>query len=316
MIHYYLIDSQAGLKKTTAANYNWLLLEDATAEERKDVITRYHLPDDIFIGGDYAEEVSRLENLHETKLKNAYSLALTNLSADRQARIEDRLEPLIFIIADDLLITYTCTHSNFIQHLLAQKQQTFRCYEEIVAQAILMSYTHYIAELKALKQTIDHLDQAARDTAENDELFMLADTERKIVYLDHTLQGQQETLASLWQHDGFREKLANEKLLYDIKLRQKHADKLIALYRDLLETIGGLFTDMMDNNLNHLMKYLDSAALIISVPSLIAGIWGMNTGGLPGKSMGLGFIAVIVLSIVLTVLMAIHLKKRVYNIWC
>lgn len=40
---------------------------------------------------------------------------------------------------------------------------------------------------------------------------------------------------------------------------------------------------MMDNNLNHIMKYLDSAALIISVPALFAGIWGMNTGGLPGK---------------------------------
>lgn len=313
MIHYYHVEAQTGLKQTNATDYNWILLEDATMAEQKSVIAQYHLPDDIFIGGDYAEEVSRLENLHETKLNHAYSLALTNLSADRQAKIEDRLEPLIFIVADDLLITYTCTNSNFIQHLLTKNQHNLHSYEEIVAQAILRSYTHYIAELKALKQTIDHLDRAARDTTENQELFMLADTERNIVYLDHTLQGQQETLSSLWQHDGFREKLANEKLLYDIKLRQKHADKLIALYRDLLETIGGLFTDMMDNNLNHLMKYLDSAALIISVPSLIAGIWGMNTGGLPGKSMGIGFIAVIVLSIVLTILMALHLKRKDFS---
>lgn len=48
---------------------------------------------------------------------------------------------------------------------------------------------------------------------------------------------------------------------------------MIEIYRDLLESIGDLFNGMMDNNLNHIMKYLDSAALIISVPALFAGIW-------------------------------------------
>ena len=47
---------------------------------------------------------------------------------------------------------------------------------------------------------------------------------------------------------------------------------------------------MMDNHLNNLMKYLDSIALIISIPALISGIWGMNVGGLPGKENELGFL--------------------------
>ncbi|WGO85257.1 MAG: Hypothetical protein LKU_00064 [Lactobacillus kefiranofaciens] len=37
------------------------------------------------------------------------------------------------------------------------------------------------------------------------------------------------------------------------------------------------------------MKYLDSAALVIAVPALISGIWGMNVGGLPGKEDKNGF---------------------------
>lgn len=68
------------------------------------------------------------------------------------------------------------------------------------------------------------------------------------------------------------EKLNDKKLLYNIKLRQVHAEELITISRDLLETVGGLFSDMMDNNLNHLMKYLDFAALIILIPALILGI--------------------------------------------
>lgn len=53
-----------------------------------------------------------------------------------------------------------------------------------------MLYTHYIEELLEIKKDIDELDVAARKTTENDALFKLADTERKIVYLDHTLADQ------------------------------------------------------------------------------------------------------------------------------
>ena len=46
---------------------------------------------------------------------------------------------------------------------------------------------------------------------------------------------------------------------------------------------------MMGSHLNHLMKYLDSAALVIAVSALISGIWGMNVGGLTGKEDKNGF---------------------------
>lgn len=144
-------------------------------------------------------------------------------------------------------------------------------------------------------------------------MHRLADTERDVVFLDHTLRGQKKILSHLWDDADFIQELDDDRLLYNIQLRQEHAEELINIYRDLLETVGGLFNDMMNNNLNHLMKYLDSAALIISIPALISGIWGMNTGGLPGKGSPLGFMIVMALAIVLTVLATIHLKRKDYT---
>lgn len=88
---------------------------------------------------------------------------------------------------------------------------------------------------------------------------------------------------------------------------------MVTIYRDLLETIGGLFSDMMDNNLNHLMKYLDSAALVVAVPSLIAGLWGINTGGLPGKENTIGTILVFGLAILVGILTAIFLSRKDFS---
>lgn len=69
----------------------------------------------------------------------------------------------------------------------------------------------------------------------------------------------------------------------------------------------------MDNNLNHLMKYLDSAALIISIPALISGIWGMNTGGLPGKESHFGFFMVVAVAVLLAIIVGIHIKRKDFS---
>ena len=88
---------------------------------------------------------------------------------------------------------------------------------------------------------------------------------------------------------------------------------MVRLYRDLLENVGGLFSDMMSNNLNHLMKFLDSAALVVSVPAMIAGIWGMNTGGLPGEKSNIGIMAVSAGAMFLAILTAIYLRNKKYS---
>lgn len=117
----------------------------------------------------------------------------------------------------------------------------------------------------------------------------------------------------LWNETDFPDRLDDENLVYNIRLRQAHAEERIVIYRDLLDTIGGLFNDMMDNHLNHLMKYLDSAALVISFPALVSGIWGMNTGGLQGKESKIGFYLVMLLAIIVSIIVFLHLKRKDFS---
>ncbi len=277
MFQYYKMEDRK-IRESSEEDYNWLVVSGTDPEEQRHLLERYQLPEDIFIGANEPEEVSRLEYLRNTKLNHPILYTLIDLSEVTQDRIENRLEPVTFIYTKDLLITYVSHQSTLIKRLIEKHEQDIQRYEDIVAYSTLMIYTHYIKGLQEMKKQIDALDEAARKTTENKELFNLADTERDMVYLDHTLRDQNHTVDRLMDRKEFLDRLDNEALVYDIKLRQKFAMKMVTIYRDLLETIGGLFSDMMDNNLNHLMKYLDSAALVVAVPSLIAGLWGINTG--------------------------------------
>lgn len=314
MFSYYFVDKK-GVVETDEENYNWLIVDGSDDKALGELNQKFHLPDDTFTGSTYPEEVSRIEYLTETNLNDPLLIALIDLEKT-DGQIEDRLKPVVHIISEGLMITCRDSKhskSNFIEDLLEKYGPHLISFEKILMYSILSIYNHFVDELKAMKKQIDQLDGAARKTTENEELFKQATLERNIVYIDHTLEDQKSTMEELWEDENFTSRLGEGNLLYDVHLRQRQAQKMIVIYRDLLESIGDLFNGMMDNNLNHLMKYLDSAALILSVPALIAGLWGMNTGGMPGKSSGWGFFFVILGAIITTILVGWHLSKKDYS---
>lgn len=166
-------------------------------------------------------------------------------------------------------------------------------------------------ELTKIKQQLDQLDHAARTTTKTKSLKEATDLTRTLVYFNHTMDDQASSIEALTDFLK-KQHSANSIFIIDLLLSQRRITKKIKVYRDLLESINGLFSAMMDNHLNNLMKYLDSIALIISIPALISGIWGMNVGGLPGKDNEFGFLWVILFGAALAIISALLLRKKNY----
>ena len=160
---------------------------------------------------------------------------------------------------------------------------------------------HINQKLNAVKRKIDYLDSVARETTKTKELKKVTDLTRELVYLKHTLDDQTESLRSFGEYLK-KNQLASSADIASLMTKQAQLTKMIHVYTDLLNSISGLFTAMMDNHLNHLMKYLNSVALI-------SGIWGMNIGGLPGRTNKNGFWIIITIAAILTIIWAIILKK-------
>ena len=164
---------------------------------------------------------------------------------------------------------------------------------------------HINQKLNAVKRKIDYLDSVARETTKTKELKKVTDLTRELVYLKHTLDDQTESLRSFGEYPK-KNQLASSADIASLMTKQAQLTKMIHVYTDLLNSISGLFTAMMDSHLNHLMKYLNSVALI-------SGIWGMNIGGLPGRTNKNGFWIIITIAAILTIIWAIILKKKKYN---
>ncbi|MEL7598330.1 MAG: CorA family divalent cation transporter, partial [Clostridiaceae bacterium] len=71
--------------------------------------------------------------------------------------------------------------------------------------------------------------------------------------------------------------------------------------------------NVISNNLNLVMKILASVTIVISIPNIYSGIFGMNVDGLPWSSSahaGYGFAIVMTLMIITTLISIVFLNKR------
>ena len=82
------------------------------------------------------------------------------------------------------------------------------------------------------------------------------------------------------------------------------------IYRDILNGTRELFSSVIDNSLNNVMKVLTSVTIILSIPTITSGLWGMNTSSLPLVDSPYGFEIICGLTALLCAIVVLILRKK------
>lgn len=284
-----------------------LIYEKATTNDLATIAANWEIDPSLFEKITSATEVSQFSSLPQRIMTNAKLLITFDFNYSTSA-IEKELLPIIAIFDQKHLILCSSGDLSELKNKIRDLTEPLT----IIIHSLLFQNQHLDQKLSQIKRKIDQLDQAARQTTKTKELTALTDVTRELVYLEHTLEDQAETITAFCAYLTNQQLVASN-LIQKLQVQQRRLTKTIHVYRDLLDSINDLFAAMMDSHLNHLMKFLDSTALIISVPALISGLWGMNVGGLPGKNNKFGFWLVIALAFFLALVSSILLKRKKYN---
>lgn len=286
-----------------------------SVDSHNNLIQKHQWPATITAGLQTPEVFPRTMRFKHGEDEIAYLIAVCNLApTDNILDSQVLLDPLI-IVSEPEQLTFLVHEESASATEIQQLYETtlFNSNEGLIACFLLKIYSNYRVKLAHIKEQLEEIEAQSTETTKNEYLIEIKNIKKEAVILEHTLDTQHQALERLFKLAEFTDNLADEAMIYNIKTAERQITKLIAIYRDLIEAISGLFTDIMSNHLNHLMKYLDSAALVISVPSLIAGLWGMNTGGLPGEHTKFGFLMMIIVSLVLALITWRILRSKKYN---
>lgn len=216
-------------------------------------------------------------------------------------RADQRIIPVVLFRFKDQIIIYSREAFTIVKEF----QMGIQSDDNLYLSFLMYMYSSFDVQLELVRLEINELERIAHKTTGSKELYALSDLKRWLVYLTEDIHNLKETMVEIDKNHGDKGTMYSQLLL-----RQKTVEKKVALYEQLIENIGGLFSDMMSNHLNHIMKFLDSAALVVAVPALVGGLWGMNTGGLPGEKSEMGFFIMTVIALLLAMLVAMYLKAK------
>jgi magnesium transporter len=103
----------------------------------------------------------------------------------------------------------------------------------------------------------------------------------------------------------------DQDLLEDVIVENKQASEMAKIYADTLSAMMDAFTSVISNNLNGVMKFLTSVTILLSIPTIIASIWGMNVD-LPFQQYAHAFTLTIVIWLVISLAFAVVFWRRRY----
>ncbi|MFW9907661.1 MAG: magnesium transporter CorA family protein [Candidatus Thorarchaeota archaeon] len=139
-----------------------------------------------------------------------------------------------------------------------------------------------------------------------DKFFQLS---RDSIYVDAALKGNMRVLRAMKRHHRFGRMILDEDRLEELEVDLQQQIELSMIYRELIENAMEIYDSIVGHNLNTVMKTLTAVSLLVSVPTLIASIYGMNVG-LPFMNEPTAFLIVLLASMVLTIPFYVYLRLR------
>lgn len=156
-----------------------------------------------------------------------------------------------------------------------------------------------------------HLNKKLREKTTNKNLLALSDLEIGLVYLVTATKQNAVLLEQIKAQSIFSSFTDKEKEeLDDALIEAKQAVEMTKLSSEVLDQLSGTYNNLLNNNLNDTMKILTIWSLLLTIPTIVTGFFGMNMP-LPFTHSEIGWIITLVISLGLSVWLILILWRRI-----
>lgn len=219
-------------------------------------------------------------------------------------------EPILIVYTKNNLITFQRRKNSILEKLIngsvpvatTQKTKTFL---QILG-AINYSYERHMYSVN--KHIIGLRGKLSKTDIKNEYFIEFIDIEENLNEYLTALQPQSVMYKNLL-NGRFLPLFEDDKdLVEDLLLT---TTELIDLIKSRLKTISNIrdaYSTIMANNLNRIFKRLTSIGIFLTVPTIIASLYGMNVP-LPGATSGIAFYEIVAMIAIVTTAIIVVFKK-------
>jgi len=190
---------------------------------------------------------------------------------------------------------------------------------QFVLSFMLNNAKRFSLSLKQIERKSIRLQTELHRSMKNKELIQLLNLENSLVYFSTSLNANSVVYGRLSRYAEVKNDEIYKDLYDDVIIETNQAKEMCNIYRDILKTTMDAFSSVISNNVNNIVKTLTIITIIVAIPTLIAGLFGMNVdlpfgAAVNGDWWGIQFWIILGVCIVITLVVAIILVKYTNSI--
>lgn len=311
MINIYksISDSNNALeKKDNIENGCWINLVAPTDQELLLVSKKTGVPIEFLRAPLDDEETSRLD-MEDNNVLVIVDIPFTEMEENS---LTYDTYPLGIIHTENEIITICLKNSKILTDFVEGKVKSFFTFKRsrFILQILNRIATYYLVYLRQIDKKSLMVEKRLHKSMRNKELIQLLSLEKSLVYFSTSLKANEITLEKMLKLDFITKYEEDRDVLEDVIIENKQAIEMANIYSNILTGTMDFFASVISNNLNIVMKLLASITIVMSIPNMISGLFGMNFSKMPLYYNPNGFWIIVGIIGVLCAATAYYLNKK------
>lgn len=253
----------------------WININSDLISEYSSIYDTYEIDDEMIEYALDKNERARMEYNRRTKtLVVIYNVL--NLSKE-----ENHYEtiPLTFIVRQNQIVTISNSQNEYIIDAIVEELEENLHWNvfNLLLHSLFVISEHYFPVIEKLNKEQQNISKLLRKKTTKNNLFALSDLEIGGMYLVSATKQNAVVLEQLKTQQAFKEFDDFEReQLEDNIIEAKQLVEMTDLHLQILRQISGTYNNVLNNNLNDTMKFLTVISILMTIPDIVTGFFGMN----------------------------------------
>ena len=223
---------------------------------------------------------------------------------------------VVFLVFKNKLIIFTKQKLKFIPELLSNMvlHDVDNFMQEVLLKIMQKDFHVMLDDLRGVKEKIDDLDSEISTSGSLKPTFGdLLTLQKYMIALSTTYGANHKALDFIKKNFTTINDIdfTTQKIVDEIYNTSDTMDRIILGYSQYLDYLENMINNMISYQLNMIMKTLTEISIVLTIPAIIFGFWGIAVDGQFEKS-SYGIFAVLIISVILSLICWFLLRRKTY----
>ena len=253
----------------------WININSDLISEYSSIYDTYGIDDEMI---EYALDKNERAHMEYNRRTKTLVVIYNVLNLSKEENHYETI-PLTFIVRQNQIVTISNSQNEYIIDAIVEELEENLHWNvfNLLLHSLFVISEHYFPVIEKLNKEQQNISKLLRKKTTKNNLFALSDLEIGGMYLVSATKQNAVVLEQLKTQQAFKkfDDFEREQLEDNI-IEAKQLVEMTDLHLQILRQISGTYNNVLNNNLNDTMKFLTVISILMTIPDIVTGFFGMN----------------------------------------